>query len=59
VVVRDKDKGSLGIGSLIAKNKVMLLKWIWRLCLPSNELWKKMIYNKFKLVFENGLSIFL
>ena len=58
VVVRDKDRGGLGIGSLIAKNKTMFFKWIWRLSLPSNELWKKMMFNKFKPVFENGFPIF-
>jgi hypothetical protein len=58
VVVRDKDRGGLGIGSLIAKNKAMLFKWIWRLSLPGNELWKKMVITKFKPVFENGFPIF-
>jgi hypothetical protein len=57
-VVRDKDRGGLGIGSLIAKNKAMLFKWIWRLYLPGNELWKKMVFTKFKPVFENGFPIF-
>ena len=58
VVIRDKDRGGLGIGSLIAKNKAMFFKWIWRLSLPGNELWKKIIFNKFKPVFENGFPIF-
>jgi len=28
VIVQDKDRGGLGIESLIAKNKAMLFKWI-------------------------------
>jgi hypothetical protein len=39
-------------------HKAMLFKWIWRLSLPGNELWKKMVITKFKPVFENGFPIF-
>jgi len=43
VCVRPKEKGGLGIGGLVEKNKALLAKWLWRFPLETDELWHKVI----------------
>jgi hypothetical protein len=56
--MRDKKQGGLGVGSLISKNRVLLLKWIWRLSSPSTRLWKMIISSMYNPAYENGILIF-
>ena len=58
IVMRDKCKGGLGIGSLLAKNKAMLFKWVQRLGTPNTSLWKDYICKKYAPIFTNGLPTF-
>jgi hypothetical protein len=30
-VAKEKDRGGLGVGTVSAKNKALLFKWIWKL----------------------------
>ncbi|KAK9048582.1 hypothetical protein SSX86_032453 [Deinandra increscens subsp. villosa] len=43
LVLADKDRGGLGIGSLFAMNKALLYKWRWRFVSCGNALWAKII----------------
>jgi hypothetical protein len=38
-VVKEKDKGRLSIGSVLAKNKALLFKWIWKLWCNDKARW--------------------
>nr|GEX18061.1 RNA-directed DNA polymerase, eukaryota, reverse transcriptase zinc-binding domain protein [Tanacetum cinerariifolium] len=38
-----KDRGGLGISSLYAMNKGLLLKWVWRFVSQKNTLWARVI----------------
>jgi hypothetical protein len=31
IVVKEKDRGDFGVGTILAKNKALLFKWIWKL----------------------------
>ena len=58
LVMRDKKQGGLGVGSLISKNRALLLKWIWRLSSPGTSLWKMIISSMYNPAYENGVPIF-
>ena len=49
VVCRAKEKGGLGIGNLRKRNKVLLMKWLWRLPKEDRVLWHKVIKSIFGL----------
>ncbi|GJY54063.1 hypothetical protein Tco_0445727 [Tanacetum coccineum] len=38
-----KDRGGLGISSLYAMNRGLLLKWVWRFVTQKNTLWARVI----------------
>lgn len=44
VCCKPKEKGGLGIGSLVHKNKALLSKWLWRFPLELEALWHKLIF---------------
>jgi len=56
--MRDKKQGGLSVGSLISKNRALLLKWIWRLSSPGTSLWKMIISLMYNPAYENGIPIF-
>ena len=39
----DRDKGGLGVGSLLAKNLGHLGKWKWRFLTEKNALWQQVM----------------
>ena len=41
-----KDKGGLGIGNLEKRNKVLLMKWLWRFPKENQSLWYKVIKSR-------------
>lgn len=49
LVCRPKLKGGLGIGKVLARNKALLMKWIWRFPKERNALWYKVIKSKYGL----------
>ena len=44
-----KDKGGLGIGSVLDKNKGLLAKWVWRFGKEESSLWKSIICAKYRV----------
>ena len=44
-VLRDKNCGGLGIGSLRAANLAMLAKWWWRNRTEPKAIWRKVVHN--------------
>nr|GEV63440.1 RNA-directed DNA polymerase, eukaryota, reverse transcriptase zinc-binding domain protein [Tanacetum cinerariifolium] len=42
-VFASKEKGGLGISSLYALNRGLLLKWVWRFTIQSSSLWARVI----------------
>ncbi|KAK2638855.1 hypothetical protein Ddye_026650 [Dipteronia dyeriana] len=48
-VCKRKDKGGLGIGRILQKNKAFLVKWIWRFGKEDKALWRKVICSKYKV----------
>jgi hypothetical protein len=57
-VVKEKDRGGLGIGFVLAKNKALLFKWIWKLGCDDKASWADLIREKYKPSFSNGLPQF-
>lgn len=55
LVIKEKDRGGLGVGSIIMKNTSLLFKWIWRLGSRNYAYWKKIIVDKYTLQFTNGI----
>ncbi|GJR42997.1 RNA-directed DNA polymerase, eukaryota, reverse transcriptase zinc-binding domain protein [Tanacetum coccineum] len=45
-ILLDRDKGGLGVGSLLAKNQGLLGKWKWRFLIEKKSLWREVI-NEF------------
>jgi hypothetical protein len=58
VVVREKARRGLGVGSLQGKNKAMLFKWLWSLGDSNSGGWQDIIKHKYKPSDVNGLPIF-
>jgi hypothetical protein len=57
VVVSDKCKGGLGIGSIDALNRALLLKWKWRFLSDKKQLWVSVIDSVYgDRVFDPGIS---
>jgi len=52
VVVREKGRGSLGIGSLQGKNKALLFKWLWRLGDQNRGGWQDIIIRNYQPIFN-------
>ncbi|KAK2642977.1 hypothetical protein Ddye_024740 [Dipteronia dyeriana] len=48
-VCKQKDKGGLSIGRILDKNKVLLVKWLWRFGREDKALWKKVIGSKYRV----------
>ncbi|KAL5569664.1 hypothetical protein UlMin_026239 [Ulmus minor] len=44
-----KERGGLGIGNLLLRNKALLGKWLWRFPLEQNSLWAAVIRSKYGL----------
>ena len=44
-----KEKGGLGVWSLVKLNKSLLGKWNWRLVVEDNPPWKDLIKLKYEL----------
>ncbi|GJR48803.1 hypothetical protein Tco_1316906 [Tanacetum coccineum] len=42
-VLVSKDKGGLGVSSLFALNRALLIKWVWRFKTQNNLLWTRVI----------------
>ena len=49
-VCTPKAKGGLGIRSLVLLNKALLGKWLWRFGLEENNLWRRVVVEKFGVV---------
>nr|GEX69452.1 protein kinase-like domain-containing protein [Tanacetum cinerariifolium] len=43
MVLTPKDKGGLGVSSLYALNRGLMIKWVWRFYFQKNSLWTKVI----------------
>lgn len=54
-VIRGKNFGGLGIGSVGLKNEAFLCKWWWRFGVESNALWKKVICEKHGIDIDSWL----
>jgi len=52
VVVREKGRGSLGMGSLQGKNKALLFKWLWRLGDQNRGGWQDIIIRNYQPIFK-------
>ena len=46
-VCTPKDKGDLGLQSLVLFNKVLLGKWLWRFGLEVHNLWRRVLVVKY------------
>jgi hypothetical protein len=57
-VVKEKNRGGLGIGFVLAKNKAFLFKWIWKLGCDDKANWANLIRKKYKPSFSNELPQF-
>ncbi|PON92327.1 LOW QUALITY PROTEIN: hypothetical protein TorRG33x02_118320 [Trema orientale] len=49
LVCRPKLQGGLGIGNVLARNKALPMKWLWRFPKKRYALWYKVIKNKYGL----------
>ena len=47
VVCAQKEKGGLGLRKIILLKKVLLGKWVWRLAIEKDNLWKKVLLVKY------------
>lgn len=43
VVLGSKEKGGLGVGSLISLNWALLVKWLWRYMVEPSSLWRRVV----------------
>jgi hypothetical protein len=41
--VKEKDRGGLGVGTILAKTKALLFKWIWKLRSNDKASWADFI----------------
>jgi hypothetical protein len=63
-LTRPKDQGGLGITNTLMMNECLIVKWIWKLCQGSDELWYKLLQakymhrNNFFLSKNKGVSQF-
>ena len=46
-VCAQKEKGGLGLRKIILLKKVLLVKWVWRLAIEKDNLWKKVLLVKY------------
>ncbi|KAM7513904.1 hypothetical protein LguiA_003487 [Lonicera macranthoides] len=53
IVSKAKNKGGLGIGNLVNRNKALFGKWLWRFPRSQNSLWYSIIRSKYGLS-DNG-----
>ena len=53
-----KRQGDLGVGTISAKNKVLLFKWIWKLESNDKASWVDFIKKKYSPKFINGVPQF-
>lgn len=58
IVYKDKKLGSLGIRKLEVLNQALLSDWLWRYAHEQNNLWRKIIQNKFEAIDGGGFSLF-
>ena len=49
-----KAKGGLGVRSLVLFNKALLGKWLWRFGLEENNLWRRVLVEKFGVELGGG-----
>jgi len=54
-VAKEKDRGGLSVGTISAKNKALLFKWIWKLGSNDKASWADFIKEKYSLKFINGV----
>ena len=47
VACAQKEKGGLGLRKIILLKKVLLGKWVWRLAIEKDNLWKKVLLVKY------------
>jgi hypothetical protein len=57
-VVKEKDRGGLGVGTILAKNKALFFKWIWKLGSNDKASWVDFIKEKYRPQFINGVPQF-
>jgi hypothetical protein len=57
-VAKEKDRGSLGVRNISAKNKAFLFKWIWKLGSNDKASWADFIKAKYRPQFKNGMPTF-
>ncbi|XP_062093314.1 uncharacterized protein LOC133799310 [Humulus lupulus] len=46
-VCKSRDHGGLGIGNLEARNKVLLMKWLWHFSLEKKTLWHRVVLSRY------------
>ena len=57
-MVKEKNKGGLGVESVLAKNKALIFKRIWKLGCDDKASWADLIREKYKPSFSNELPQF-
>jgi len=58
VIIGGKNKGGLGIGLFVGKNKAMLFKRLWRLVNNAERGCQNLITNLYRPTYINGLPLF-
>jgi hypothetical protein len=56
--MKEKDRGGLGVGTILAKNNTLLFKWIWKLGSNDKASWTNFIKGKYRPKFINGVPRF-
>ena len=50
---KSKDRGGLGIRSVLGKNKGLLVKWVWRFGMEESSLWRRVVCAKYGVAIDS------